>query len=163
MFMKIREVRTDDAKEIAEIYNHYVRTSTVTFDTVIATEEMTRNRIEAIASRYPYYVCEDEGRVVGYAYAHEWKGRGAYHNTLEASAYVLDGMTGRGIGRKLMECLINDCRKRGFHALIACITTGNEASERMVKSFGFYEASHFREVGYKFGQFLDDSDYELLL
>ena len=93
--MKIREVRTDDAKEIAEIYNHYVRTSTVTFDTVIATEEMTRNRIEAIASRYPYYVCEDEGRVVGYAYAHEWKGRGAYHNTLEASAYVLDGMTGR--------------------------------------------------------------------
>ncbi|WP_303031028.1 GNAT family N-acetyltransferase, partial [uncultured Duncaniella sp.] len=94
--MKIREVRTDDAKEIAEIYNHYVRTSTVTFDTVIATEEMTRNRIEAIASRYPYYVCEDEGRVVGYAYAHEWKGRGAYHNTLEASAYVLDGMTGRG-------------------------------------------------------------------
>ena len=106
--MKIREVRTDDAKEIAEIYNHYVRTSTVTFDTVIATEEMTRNRIEAIASRYPYYVCEDEGRVVGYAYAHEWKGRGAYHNTLEASAYVLDGMTGRGIGRKLMECLIDD-------------------------------------------------------
>ncbi len=82
---------------------------------------------------------------------------------LEASAYVLDGMTGRGIGRKLMECLIDDCRKRGFHALIACITTGNEASERMVKSFGFYEASHFREVGYKFGQFLDDSDYELLL
>ena len=79
----------------------------MTFDTVIATEEMTRNRIEAIASRYPYYVCEDEGRVVGYAYAHEWKGRGAYHNTLEASAYVLDGMTGRGIGRKLMECLID--------------------------------------------------------
>ena len=79
----IRRVELQDAKAIAAIYNEYVIHSVVTFDIEPVREEDMRGRIAGISAHYPYFVCESDGKVVGYCYAHPWKQRVAYGHTLE--------------------------------------------------------------------------------
>ena len=143
----IREVRQEDAAAIAAINNHYVMHSDASFDTEPTDGETMRQRIAAIAAACPYFVCEEEGEVVGYCFAHPWKARPAYGLTLETTVYLAPEHTGKGIGR----------------ALIACITGGNRASTALHEALGFRAVSHFREVGRKFGRWLDVVDYELIL
>lgn len=157
----IRNVRLSDARAIAMIYNEYVEHSVATFDTEPVSEEDMRERIGAIASRYPYMVYEEEGEVIGFCYAHSWKEKAAYRHTVETTVYLSPGHTGRGIGRKLMERLIAACASRGYRALIACITEGNEASFALHEKLGFKKVSCFERVGLKFGCWLDVVDYEL--
>lgn len=121
-------------------------------------------RIKDISTEYPYYVYENEdGTVSGYCYAHRWKEREAYSHTLETTIYLAPGIERRGIGTQLMHMLIDECRHRGFVALIACITGDNEASIKMHASLGFEQKSCFEKVGIKFGKMLDVVDMELLL
>lgn len=159
----IREVRQEDAAAIAAINNHYVMHSDASFDTEPTDGETMRQRIATIAAACPYFVCEEEGEVVGYCFAHPWKARPAYGLTLETTVYLAPGHTGKGIGRALMLQLIEACRRRGIHVLIACITGGNRASTALHEALGFQAVSHFREVGRKFGRWLDVVDYELIL
>lgn len=107
----IRRVELQDAKAITTIYNEYVRHSVATFETEPLREEDMRNRIAGIAVRFPYFVYEEEGKVVGYCYAHLWKERAAYRHTLETTVYLAPGYEGKGIGRELMERLIEECRR----------------------------------------------------
>ena len=104
----IRRVELQDAKAITTIYNEYVRHSVATFETEPLREEDMRNRIAGIAVRFPYFVYEEEGKVVGYCYAHLWKERAAYRHTLETTVYLAPGYEGKGIGRELMERLIEE-------------------------------------------------------
>jgi L-amino acid N-acyltransferase YncA len=120
-------------------------------------------RIAAISSRYPYFVYEVEGKVVGYSYAHAWKERAAYRNTLETTVYVSPDFMRRGVGKALMIKLIDACRADGFQVLIACITEGNAGSIALHKLLGFKQVSHFERVGTKFDRRLDVSDFELIL
>ena len=159
----IREVRQEDAAAIAAINNHYVMHSDASFDTEPTDGETMRQRIAAIAAACPYFVCEEEGEVVGYCFAHPWKARPAYGLTLETTVYLAPGHTGKGIGRALMLQLIEACRRRGIHVLIACIAGGNRPSIALHEALGFQAVSHFREVGRKFGRWLDVVDYELIL
>ena len=139
----IRNVSLRDAKAIVDIYNEYVVNSVATFETE------------------PLRVEEDE--VVGYCYAHTWKEKAAYKYTLETTVYLSPRYKGKGIGRQLMERLIEECRAGGYHALIACITEGNEASYSLHEKLGFRKVSHFEKVGLKFGRWLDVVDYELII
>ena len=159
----IRKVTLADVKAITEIYNSYIEDSDATFETEPLTEEEMRGRIEEIASGFPYYVDEEDGEIAGYCYAHPWKARAAYRFTLETTVYLSSKYYRRGIGRKLMERLIDDCRQNGFHALIACITAGNEASNHLHEKLGFRRVSEFSEVGMKFNRWLGVVDYELIL
>ena len=130
-----------DAKAIVDIYNEYVVNSVATFETEpLRVEEM-----------------------VGYCYAHTWKEKAAYKYTLETTVYLSPRYKGKGIGRQLMERLIEECRVGGYHALIACITEGNEASYSLHEKLGFRKVSHFEKVGLKFGRWLDVVDYELII
>lgn len=101
--------------------------------------------------------------MAGYCYAHPWKERAAYSNTLETTIYLHPDFKGRGTGTALMDRLVADCRRMGFKALIACITGENEASIAFHRKLGFEQASLFRSVGYKHGRWLDVVDMELLL
>ncbi len=158
-----RSARGSDAAEIAEIYNGYVTGSTVSFETEpVSVEEMTA-RIGEISAAYPFLVCEEDGLVVGFCYAHRWKERAAYARTVESSVYVSPQRRGRGIGKALMAALVEQCRNRGYRVVIAGITAENLASERFHESLGFKRVSRFEKVGYKFGRWLDVVDYELLL
>lgn len=159
----IRQVKLQDAKAITDIYNQYVMHSVATFDTEPLTEEEMRSRIAELSAHFPYFVYEIEGKVVGYCYAHPWKARAAYRYTLETTVYLAPMKTGKGIGKQLMLKLIEECRRRGYQALIACITEGNGASNRLHETLGFKQVSRFEKVGLKFGRRLDVVDYELLL
>lgn len=159
----IRTVTTADAPVIADIYNGYIASSTATFETEhVTVDEMTR-RIGDISARFPYFVWTEQGRVLGYCYAHPWKERAAYCNTWETTIYLHESAFRRGIGRQLMQRLIAECRRLGAHALIACITAENEPSIAFHQSLGFRKVSHFREVGRKFHRWLDVDDLELIL
>ena len=156
-------MRLDDAERVASIYNIYVSKTTITFETEPVTTEEMRGRISSISSAFPYFVYEYDGVVLGYCYAHLWKEREAYSKTLESTVYLDPEAFHKGIGTRLMHHLIEDCRRRGCHALIACITADNLPSIQMHSRLGFHEVSHFREVGCKFDCWLDVIDLELVL
>ena len=159
----IRNVKSSDAKAIAGIYNDYILNTTISFETEPLTVEQMQLRIEEIASHCPYIVWEEAGEIAGYCYAHPWKERAAYHNTLETTIYLSPKYFRKGIGTKLMLRLIDDCRKMGFKVLIACITANNDISIEMHRRLGFKKVSHFNQVGEKLGQTLDVVDMQLIL
>ncbi|MEG1402090.1 N-acetyltransferase family protein [Bacteroides sp.] len=160
----IREVRPGDVPDILNIYNYYIKETVITFETELLTEEEMGTRIINIAGRFPYfvYVSEDDG-LLGYCYAHTWKARAAYQATVETTVYLRPGCSGQGIGRELMEVLLDSLRKHSFHVAIACITYPNEASIRLHEQLGFRKVAHYDEVGYKLGRLLDVGDWQLIL
>ena len=148
----IRAATPQDAERIAEIYNHYVLTSTATFETEPVAPEAMRARIEAIrAEGYPYWVYETNGRVEGYAYLGRWKERCAYETTAEVSLYVASDTRGRGVGRQLLAHLLSTADRNRFHALVACIALPNDPSAALHERMGFRQVSQMDEVGRKFG------------
>ena len=159
----LRPVTLADAGRIAAIYNRYIADSTITFETKPVTPEEMRARIEAISPAFPYFVYEYDGLVIGYCHAHLWKERDAYSKTLETTVYVAPEACHQGIGNLLMVRLIEDCRSRGYHALIACVTADNLPSVNLHKYLGFRQVSRFSEVGRKFDRWLDVIDLELVL
>lgn len=161
--MHIRNVTAADTKAITDIYNRYVTDSVVTFETKPLTEADMLHRIKETSAHHPYFVCEDNGNVAGYCYAHPWKERAAYSHTLETTVYISPKYHRMGIAQRLMDRLIDECRSRGYHALIACITGDNEASISLHRKLGFKQVSLFKEVGMKFGRWLDVTDYELVI
>lgn len=159
----IRPVRLDDAERVASIYNRYVSKTTVTFETEPVTAEVMRGRIDSISSAFPYFVYEYDGVVLGYCYVHLWKGREAYSKTLETTVYLDSEACHQRIGSQLMRHLIEECRRRGYHVLIACITADNLSSLQFHHRLGFRQVSRFSEVGRKFDRWLDVIDLELIL
>ena len=97
----IRDVKPQDATAITKIYNEYITNSIISFETEPLTEEDMLSRIVQISSKYPYFVYETDGIVVGYCYAHAWKERAAYRYTAETTVYLSPAYTGRGIGTLL--------------------------------------------------------------
>ncbi|MDR0348312.1 MAG: GNAT family N-acetyltransferase [Tannerella sp.] len=159
----LRKVTVNDACSIAHIYNHYVKNTDITFEIEPVTDSEMRQRILDISARYPYIVCEESGRIAGYSYASLWKKREAYHHTVESTVYLHPSFQGKGIGTLLMHELLNELKKIQIHAVVACITLPNPDSIKLHEKLGFRQVSVFREVGYKFGRWLDITDWELLL
>ena len=159
----IRPVNPNDAAQIAGIYNYYIARTAITFETDPVSEDEMRTRIEHISSENPYFVEERDGRIIGYSYYHRWKEREAYRHSVETSVYVHPDYHHQGAGRRLMDALIDAARKSDVHCLIACITCPNPPSEALHKQLGFRQVSLYKEVGRKFGRWLDVYDFELLL
>lgn len=159
----IRKVEARDAGAINDIYAYYITETAITFETEPLPSGEMLHRIETLAAHGPYFVYEEDGRVLGYCYAHQWKARAAYAHTFEITIYLAHDAKRRGIGTQLLSHLIADCRQCGIHALIACITEDNSASIAIHEKFGFRQVSCYHEVGHKFGRWLGVKDYELIL
>jgi len=158
----IRPVRLDDANEIAGIYNYYILNSVVTFEeTPVSSEEIER-RIQSIISKYLWIVYEIEGRIAGYAYASEWKSRCAYKHSVESTIYLKEGEENKGMGSSLYQELVRQVREMDLHAIIGGIALPNEASVYLHEKFGFEKVAHFKEVGFKFGKWIDVGYWELI-
>jgi phosphinothricin acetyltransferase len=116
-----------------------------------------RRRYAAIhAAGYPYLVAEDTDGVLGYAYASAYRSRPAYRYTVENSVYVDAAAVGRGVGRRLLTALIDECTRRGFRQMLAVIgDSGNAASIGLHRACGFTECGTLRSVGFKFGRWVD--------
>ena len=160
----IRAVAESDASPIAEIYNHYVATTVITFEEEpVSAPEMARRIGDVASASLPWLVAEREGRVAGYAYASQWKARSAYRFSVEVTVYVHPGCPRLGIGRRLYEELLSALKARGIHAAFGVIALPNEASVTLHERFGFAKVAHLSEVGFKFGRWIDVGYWELML
>jgi phosphinothricin acetyltransferase len=160
--VKIRQVEPSDAEQIAEIYNFYVQNTHHTFETEPVNFEEMHNRIGEIVKNYPYFVAEENEEILAFAYATKYKPRSAYKHSVEVSVYVKNGIKGKGFGTKLYEKLFEELKQSDFHAIIAGIALPNEASIKLHERFGFIKVAHFREVGFKFGKWIDVGYWELI-
>ena len=163
--MNIRPAALSDIPAITRIYRHAVKHGTASFELEAPTEAEMRKRMEILlAGKFPYIVAEIDGVVVGYAYAGPYRARPAYRFSVENSIYVAPEMHRRGIGRVLLKSLIEAATKRGFRLMIAVIGDSNQAGSIGVhKALGFQDAGVFKNVGYKFGRWLDTVHMQLPL
>lgn len=159
----IREARANDVEAICRIYNHYITHTTITFEEQTVSSTEMAARIAEYTATLPWLVLEEEGDVLGYAYAGPWKGRSAYRHTVESSVYLDPAAVGRGLGAQLYEKLFAHLRHASIHAVIAGITLPNQASVALHEKLGFIKVGHFREVGWKFERWLDVGYWELML
>lgn len=145
----------EDAEPTRTIYNHWVLHSTATFDLVARTVASQRAWIAEHAGAYPAIVAEQDGEVVGFASLSPYRSRPGYATTVEDSVYVHPGERGRGIGRLLLGEVVRLSIVGGFHSVIARVVGPQEASLALHQSCGFRLVGIEREVGRKFGRWLD--------
>lgn len=153
----IRSATDADLATITEIYAHYVRNTTSTFEIDPPdVAEIARRRADIRERRLPHLVAEVEAAVVGYAYAVPYRPRLAYRFTVEDSIYIDAAHTGHGLGRLLLAAVIEACERNGYRQMVAVIGgSDNAASIGLHASFGFVPAGLLRSVGFKFGRWLD--------
>jgi len=160
----IRAATEKDAESIIRIYNHYVLNTTITFEEeAVSLQEMSSRIAEVTSNALPWLVVEEDGEVVGYAYATKWKGRSAYRFSVETTVYLAPGRGGRGLGFKLYEVLLAQLREKGLHAAIAGIALPNPQSIALHEKLGMTKVAQFKEVGFKSRQWLDVGYWECLL
>ncbi len=153
--MEIRTAELADAEAIREIYNHEVAGSTVTFDLVPRTLAEQEAWLTARSGAHTVLVGHDGPAIVGFASLSPYRDRPAYSTTVEDSIYVHRDRHGEGIGRTLLGALVETAGAHGFHTMIGRIVGGHEASIALHRSVGFTVVGTEREVGRKFGRWLD--------
>lgn len=162
--VSIRTAGEADLPAILSIYNDVILNTTAVFEYRSHTFEM---RAQWFAGRvrdgWPVFVAEFEGNIAGFSSMGPFRAWQAYKYSVENSVYVHNQHRGKGIGRLLLAPLIAEAEKKDMHAMIASIEATNEVSLHLHRSFGFEEVAHFREVGYKFGRWLDLKFLELIL
>lgn len=154
---RIRPVQASDLPDVREIYNHYVTNSAVTFDekkSTMAEWREKRTRLEKLG--LPFLVAvSPTGQVLGYALVQPWKAKSAYRYTVENSIYLGQAAAGKGLGRVLLEALVEACEQVGIREIVAVISDrGAEASVALHEKLGFVEVGRMGRVGFKFGRWL---------
>lgn len=163
--MHIRNAAEADLRAICDIYNDAVANTTAIWNETLVD---IANRAAWLKSRnaagFPVLVAlSDADEVVGYASFGEWRAFDGYRHTVEHSVYVRRDQRGAGIGRALMLALIERAEALGKHVMVAGIESGNHASIRLHERLGFEQTGHLREVGTKFGRWLDLTFMQLIL
>ncbi len=166
--MQIRPAVVADSTAILEIYNHEVLTSVVTFDLVPRTEAEQREWISDRSGAHAVVVAVDADadgveQVVGFGALSPYRERPGYAATVEDSVYVHGAHRGEGIGAAIVDALVGTARAHGFHALMAKIVDGHEASISLHRAAGFEIVGKELQVGRKFGRFHDVVVMERLL
>jgi L-amino acid N-acyltransferase YncA len=153
----IRAAREEDFERVTAIYRRHVLEGTATFEIdPPGRNEMMRRWHDVVGRRLPWLVAEAGGEVVGYGYAGVYRLRVAYRYTVEDSIYLDPGWTGRRIGRALLAQLLVDCERVGCRQMVAVIgDSANAASVGVHRALGFRDVGVLRDVGFKFGRWLD--------
>jgi L-amino acid N-acyltransferase YncA len=151
----VRDATAQDADACAAIYAPYVTDTAITFEYEPPTTEEMAGRIAAAQRAHAWLVLEDDGRVVGYAYAGPYKERAAYRWSCEVSVYLEHGRRRGGGGRALYEALLARLAERGYRTAIAGMTLPNEASVGLHRALGFEPIGTSRRIGWKHGAWHD--------
>ena len=160
----IRHAEEKDLPQMLEIYNDVILNTTAVYDYEPHTLEMRKQWFETKQQQgFPVFVAEEENKIVGFSSFGPFRAWAAYKYSVENSVYVKASERGKGIGKLLMPPLIDAAKKLKMHTIIASIDATNEASLKLHKSFGFEEVAHFKEVGYKFGRWLDLKFLQLIV
>ena len=158
----IRNVKIADAKAICDIYNYYVINAIISFEEKSVSEAEMAERIQSRGEK-PWIVCEENNRILGYAYTRNWRSRHAYRYAVESGVYLTPNETGKGLGTVLYRELLDRFKKIGIHVVIGGIALPNPASVALHEKFGFEKVAHFKEVGFKFNKWIDVGYWELVL
>lgn len=153
--MRIRRIQEEDIEAVLRIYEPYILETVVTFEYTVPTLKEFRKRVEKVTEKYPWYVCEQDGEIVGYAYASDFRTRTAFAWDCELSIYLKQGTEGQGFGTALYQTLLQRLTELGYVSVYGVICTPNESSEFLHKKFGFEEEGKLRRIGYKMGKWLD--------
>lgn len=158
----IRVATAQDAKSLLEIYGYYVNNTAITYEYEVPSVADFQRRIEQTLTQYPYLVWEENGHILGYAYAGRFHPRKAFDWAAEASVYVHKDARGRGIGPKLYEVLEKCLRKQGYVNLNVSIAYPQTEDAYLTKNsvqfhthMGYTLCAHFHNCAYKFGRWYD--------
>lgn len=159
----IRPLEPQDIPACLEIYNEYIKNTTITFEETLLSPDAFAARVQRIRSSYPYLVAEEDGTVIGYAYLDAYNERSAYRYTADLSIYLAHDCLSRGVGTKLLAAVEEAGRQMGLHSLVAIITEENERSLRFHAKNGYREVGRLYKSGLKFGRWLDVAFYQKML
>ena len=159
--MQIRQATEDDAARIAEIYNWYIRHTITTFETeVVSLQEMT-HRMQEKLSTHDWLVGEVNQGICGYAYYGPFRTRAAYQHTVESTIYLSQESIGHGFGKVLYAQLLDSVQNRGFREVVGIIALPNPQSIALHREVGFAEVGVLKNVGDKFGRYIDVGMWQL--
>ncbi|MCC6527987.1 MAG: N-acetyltransferase [Polyangiaceae bacterium] len=161
--MSLRPARVEDLGAVSAIYDHYVLTSTCTYQLEPEPAADRLRWFEAHGPLHPVTVAERDARIVGWGSLSPYHARAGYAATVETSVYVHPDCHRQGIGRALLADLVVRAAALGHHAILAVISADQGPSVALHEAFGFVEVGRFREVGRKFGRWLDVVYLERLL
>lgn len=160
--IRIRQAEPEDAGELLEIYAYYVTETAVTFEYDVPDEAEFAERIRRTRRKYPYLVAEEDGRIIGYAYAGEFKGRAAYQWSVETSIYIHKDYRQGGLGRRLYQEMEDILKRQNILNMNACIAYPVTEDEYLTKDsvhfherMGFAMVGEFHNSGYKFERWYD--------
>lgn len=162
--LTIRPATLADAWSIADIYNHYVRHTVVTFEEEPLTTRLMEARISMVRGHsLPWLVAENRDGIAGYAYAGQFKDRSAYRYCVETAVYLAHGRQGRGIGTRLYTELLAALREQGVRTAIGVIALPNEPSVTLHEKLGFTHSGTLKSVGFKRDRWVDVGYWQKLL
>lgn len=151
---RMRMAETADTKEILEIYSDYIRNTTVTFEYTVPLAADFEKRITGILEKYPYLVYEENGEIIGYAYAHQFMVRAASQWFAELSVYLAPKAQKRGLGKAFYGALEELLFLQNVEKIYGCIESSNEPSRRLHAALGFQETALFPRCAFKMGKWL---------
>lgn len=157
------EVNKSHLPFLTEMYNYYILNTTATFFTKCLTQDEMANLLFFENPRYITYVIKNNQNICGYCGLIQYKDKDAYDYTAEVTLYLAPEYTGKGLGKLAMEFIEDIAMGRKFHVLIGIICDENEASKKLVEKCGYEKCAHYREVGRKFGRWLDVVVYQKIL
>ena len=160
----IRPVKRQDAQDLTDIYNHYVKNTVITFEeNCIDSTEMAKRIEKVINNNLPWLVIEENNILLGYAYATPWKARSAYRFSVEATVYLAPKELEKGLGTQLYQALFSELKEKLIHSVLGGITLPNPASIALHEKLGMTKVAHFHQIGRKFDQWLDTGYWQLTL
>lgn len=149
----IREAMAADIPGMLAIYEYYVKETAVSFEYEVPTVEEFARRLQEHKEIYPWLVWEEDGEILGYAYAGRAFERAAYSWNAEISCYLKE--KGKGMGRRLYGIIEDILRRQGVRKVYAVVTSANEPSVAFHKAVGYKEVLTYKDVGYKLGSWYD--------
>jgi L-amino acid N-acyltransferase YncA len=152
---RVRMAKPVDGGAIAAIYRPYVEDTSISFEDIPPTGMEMANRIVTTLTTCPFLVIEEDGRVLGYAYAGPHRARPAYRWSVDVTVYAAPQVHRRGLGRALYSELLDRLTRQGFHAAFAGIALPNDKSVGLHEALGFKHLGTYQEVGFKFGRWHD--------
>ena len=160
----IRNANENDLPQLLDIYNDIIINTTAVYQYEIHTIEMRKEWFATKQQQgFPVFVAEENNIIAGFSTIGTFRQWQAYKYSVENSVYVASDQRGKGIGKLLIPPLINAAKQMDMHTIIAGIDATNDVSVRLHKNFGFEEVAHFKQVGYKFGRWLDLKFLQLIL
>lgn len=163
MSRQIRMIQPADIPAVRDIYAPYVAETSVSFEYEPPTLEEFTARVERTLKRYPWLVCEENGEIIGYAYAGALGVRKAYQWSVELSIYVRQDRRRQGLGKYLYQTLLELLTAQGYIGAYGAVTQPNPASDRLHRKMGFERVGVWKDAGYKLGVWRDVGWYEKFL